>query len=281
MSEESPRARDEVVRLKWYVVAATVALLTILEVFYLTVVEVPPVECLIEWVVVTGLALALIHFAFKMMLRQHDRVEQQARELAKALAEGEKDLASIRRLAYHDELTGLPNRALFKDRLEAATARARRNGTKLVVMLMDLDRFKDINDTFGHMVGDRLLRKVGERLMATLRKRDTVCRMGGDEFLLLSPDLDRSEEADAIASRVLTAIRDPFIVGESQVKITTSLGIALYPDHGLDCDALIRSADIAMYHVKDNGRDGYQWHAPSQKEGQLPGADLAAGRCEL
>jgi len=110
---ESPGAREEVVRLKWYVVAATVALITLLEVFYLTVVEVPPVECLIQWIVVTGLALALIHFTFTMALREHDRVDQQARQLARPLAEGEKDRDAIRRLAYHDELTGLPNRALF------------------------------------------------------------------------------------------------------------------------------------------------------------------------
>jgi len=145
-------------------------------------------------------------------------------------------------------------------------------------MLMDLDRFKDINDTLGHAAGDRLLQRVGERLTATVRKSDTVCRMGGDEFLLLFPDPDRSEEADVIADKVLTAIRDPIGVGDLQLQITTSLGAALYPDHGIDCDTLISSADIAMYHVKDNGRDGYQWHAPTQKRGQLPGPDLAAGR---
>jgi diguanylate cyclase (GGDEF)-like protein len=273
-----PGARDELVRVKWYTVALTVALITLLEAFYLTVMEVPPAACLIEWVVVTSLALALIHFSFSMVLRQHDCVEEQVRHLAEALVESERDREAIRRLAYHDELTGLPNRALFADRLEVATARALRKGSKLVVMLMDLDRFKGINDALGHTVGDRLLQRVGERLTATLRKSDTVCRMGGDEFFLLLPDLDRSEEADVIANRVLTAIRDPFVVGDLQLHITISLGVALYPDHGLDGDTLIRSADIAMYRVKGNGRDGYQWHAPTQERRQLAGPDLAAGR---
>jgi diguanylate cyclase (GGDEF)-like protein len=274
---ESPGDRVELVRLKWYVMATTVALITVLEGFYLTVMRVPPAECLVEWVVVTGLAVGLIEFASRMTLRQHDRVEQQARQLA----EDERDRETIRRLAYHDELTGLPNRALFKDRLDVAMARARRNGSTLAVMLMDLDRFKDINDTLGHTVGDRLLQGVGDRLRATLRDSDTVCRMGGDEFLLLCPDLDHSEEADVIARRVVTATRGAFVVGDLQLRVTTSLGIALYPDHGIDCDTLIRSADIAMYHVKDNGRDGYQWHAPTLKRVQLAGPDLAARRCEL
>ncbi len=278
---ESHDARGELVQLKRWVVAATVALITLLEAFYLTVMEVPPGECLIEWVVVTGLALALIDFAFQKTLRQHDRVERQARQLAEALVESERDQDTIRRLAYHDGLTGLRNRALFKDRLEVATARADRNGHKLVVMLMDLDRFTDINDTLGHTVGDRLLQRVGERLTATLRESDTVCRMGGDEFLLLFPDLDRSEEADVIANRVLTAIRGPSVVGDLQLEITTSLGVAQYPDHGTDSGTLIRSADIAVYHVKDKGRDGYQWHAPTLRSVQVPGPDLAAGGCEL
>jgi diguanylate cyclase (GGDEF)-like protein len=271
------RSRAELVRLKWYVVAATVSLITLLEVFYLTVAKAPKTACLVEWAVATGLAVALIHFASNKMLRQHDRIEQQARQLAEALSESEKDQHAIRRLAYHDELTGLPNRALFKDRLEVATARADRHGCRLVVMLMDLDRFKDINDTLGHTVGDRLLQRVGERLMATLRESDTVCRMGGDEFLLLLPDLERPEEADVIADRVLKAIRGPFLVADRQLEITTSLGIALYPDHGTDGDALIRSADIAMYGVKDNGRDGYRWHAPAPGSEQVRGPDLGAG----
>ncbi len=275
------RSRAELVRLKWYVVAATVSLITLLNVFYLTVTKVPAIACLVEWAVATGLAVALIQFSFRKTLKQHDRVEQQARQLAEALSESEKDQHAIRRLAYHDGLTGLPNRALFQDRLEVATARAVRNGSRLVVMLMDLDRFKDINDTLGHSVGDHLLQRVGERLTAIRGKTDTVCRMGGDEFLLLFPDLDHQEEADVIADRVLKTIRDPFVVGDLQVKITTSLGVALYPDHGTDCDALIRSADVAMYHVKDSGRDGYQWHASTLTRMQHPGPDLAIGGCEL
>jgi diguanylate cyclase (GGDEF)-like protein len=278
---ERTRASEELVRTRWYVVASTVSLITLLEVFYLTVMETPAIECLVGWVVATGLAMAIIHFAFVKTLRQLEGVKQQARQLAEALAESEKDQHAIRRLAYHDELTGLSNRALFKDRSEVARARADRNGSRLVVMLMDLDHSKDINDELGHTVGDRLLQRVGERVTATLRESDTVCRMGGDECLLLLRDPDCPEEADVIAGRVLTAIRDAFVVGDLQLEITTSLDVALYPDHGTDSDTLIRSADIAMYHVKDDGRDGYWWHAPALRRKQVPAPDLGTEGCEL
>jgi diguanylate cyclase (GGDEF)-like protein/PAS domain S-box-containing protein len=161
-------------------------------------------------------------------------------------------------LASHDALTGLPNRMLFNDRLKLALAQAHRNQQKLAVMLLDLDHLKDINDTLGHSVGDKLLQAVGERLMSLLRKSDTVARMGGDEFMLVLPETARVEDAARIASKVLQVVRMPFALDGHEIHITTSIGIAMYPDDGEDVDSLMRDADIAMYRAKAKGRDNYQ-----------------------
>jgi diguanylate cyclase (GGDEF)-like protein/PAS domain S-box-containing protein len=161
-------------------------------------------------------------------------------------------------LASHDALTGLPNRMLFNDRLTLALARAHRNQQKLAVILLDLDYLKDINDTLGHSVGDKLLRAVGERLTSFLRKSDTVARMGGDEFMLVLPETARAEDAAKIASKILETIRKPFAFDGHEIHITTSIGIAMYPDDGEDADTLMRDADIAMYRAKAKGRDNYQ-----------------------
>lgn len=174
------------------------------------------------------------------------------------LVERKRAEETIRRLAYHDALTGLPNRALFNDRLGVALAQARRKQQKLAVMLMDLDHFKIVNDELGHTAGDQLLQAVGERLTSLLRESDTVCRMGGDEFLLLLSDMAKVEYAGAAAARILEIIRKPFVLEEQGLRITTSLGIAIYPDDGEDADTLIKNADAAMYRAKEKGRDNYQ-----------------------
>ena len=161
-------------------------------------------------------------------------------------------------LASHDALTGLPNRTLFSDRLTLALAHAHRNQQKLAVMLLDLDYLKDINDTLGHSVGEKLLQAVGERLMSLLRKSDTVARIGGDEFMLVLPETARVEDAAKIASKILEAIRRPFAFDGHKMHITTSIGIAMYPDDGEDVDSLMRDADVAMYRAKAKGRDNYQ-----------------------
>ncbi len=162
------------------------------------------------------------------------------------------------RMATHDPLTGLPNRRLFNDRLNLELAHARRNQRKLAVMLLDLDHFKDVNDTLGHSMGDKLLQVVGQRLLGLLRKSDTVARMGGDEFTLLLPEIAQAEDATQIAHKILGAFRKPFEFNDHEVRITTSIGIAIYPDDGEDADTLIKNADIAMYRAKDQGRDNYQ-----------------------
>lgn len=161
-------------------------------------------------------------------------------------------------MATHDQLTGLSNRVLFNDRLALGLVHAHRNQKWLAVMLLDLDQFKEVNDTFGHSFGDRLLQAVGKRLAGLLRKGDTIARIGGDEFLLLLPEVTHVEDFTKIAQKILDVIREPLVVDNRKLHITTSLGIAIYPDDGEDADTLIKNADIAMYSVKKQGRDNYQ-----------------------
>jgi diguanylate cyclase (GGDEF)-like protein/PAS domain S-box-containing protein len=161
-------------------------------------------------------------------------------------------------MATHDALTGLPNRRLFNDRLNLALAHAHRNQEKLAVMLLDLDHFKEVNDTLGHSVGDRLLQAAGQRLTSLLRESDTVARVGGDEFMLLLPEVAQEEDAAKVAQKILEAIREPFVLDGHELQVTTSIGVALYPEDGEDADTLMKNADIAMYRAKDQGRDNYQ-----------------------
>ena len=161
-------------------------------------------------------------------------------------------------MATHDSLTGLPNRTLFTDRLTMTLTQARRSKKNLAVMLLDLDYFKDVNDTLGHNMGDHLLRAVGNRLSGLLRKGDTIARIGGDEFLLLLPELLKIEYATALAQKILLTFREPFVFNDHQLHITTSIGIAIFPGDGDTADTLMKSADIAMYRAKNKGRDGFQ-----------------------
>ncbi|MFA7553483.1 MAG: EAL domain-containing protein [Spongiibacteraceae bacterium] len=160
--------------------------------------------------------------------------------------------------AYHDLLTRLPNRALFKDRLGVAITQAQRNRTQLAVMFIDLDRFKIINDSLGHTIGDRLLQSVGQRLETSIRKGDTLSRFGGDEFTLLLPEVKSADASIQIAEKILSDIKKPFQLGKHEIYIGASIGIAIYPDSGTNMDSLIKNADIAMYRVKKTGKDGYQ-----------------------
>jgi diguanylate cyclase (GGDEF)-like protein/PAS domain S-box-containing protein len=157
--------------------------------------------------------------------------------------------------ATHDLLTSLPNRMLLKDRFSVAMAQAQRFHKKLGVIFLDLDRFKDVNDTLGHDAGDKMLYAVGNRLMELLRKTDTVARIGGDEFLLLLPNIEQVEDAINISQTVLDGLREPFIMDGREVSISASIGIAFYPDDGTDVDTLVSRADKAMYEVKQRGDD--------------------------
>ncbi|WP_317932697.1 EAL domain-containing protein [Halioxenophilus sp. WMMB6] len=165
--------------------------------------------------------------------------------------------------AYHDTLTRLPNRTLFKDRLSLAINQAARSKQKLAVMFLDLDRFKNVNDSLGHSVGDVLLEKVARRLELVLRAGDTLSRFGGDEFTLLLPALASENDARTIAEKVIETIKQPFHIGGKEMFLGVSIGIAIYPDCGEDIEQLIKNADQAMYHVKGAGKDGYCYYTPS------------------
>jgi diguanylate cyclase (GGDEF)-like protein/PAS domain S-box-containing protein len=179
------------------------------------------------------------------------------------ITERKKAEETIKELAYIDALTNLPNRLLFNDHLNLALAQAHRNKKKLGIMLLDLDRFKDINDTLGHNVGDLLLQNVGGRLRAVLRKSDTVARMGGDEFLLLLPEIAWNEDVAKVARKILDAFREPFLLDSHELRITASIGVAIYPENGKDAGTLLKNADIAMYSVKEHGRNNYRQYSSS------------------
>ena len=156
-------------------------------------------------------------------------------------------------MATHDFLTGLPNRVLLNDRLHVALAQAHRNKNKLAILTLDLDRFKTVNDTHGHHMGDELLKAVGQRLTGIIRSGDTIARMGGDEFLLLMPELHQSDSIPSIISKIVEAFKAPFIIEGHRLNISASIGIATYPDDGIDMDALMRKSDSAMYDIKKHG----------------------------
>jgi len=170
----------------------------------------------------------------------------------------EEELATI---ATHDFLTGLPNRVLLQDRLKVGLNQAQRNNTNLAIMMLDLDRFKVVNDTLGHSIGDKLLRAVGERLSDLVRKSDTVARVGGDEFLVLLSKIAKVEDATKVAQKILGAFRKPFVINSYEIRVTTSIGVAFYPEDGEDADALLTNSDTAMYWVKDHGRDDYAFYS--------------------
>ena len=162
-------------------------------------------------------------------------------------------------LADHDALTGLPNRRLLEDRLTQALAASQRNRRHTAVMFVDLDRFKNINDSLGHAAGDVVLKQVAERLMAQLREVDTICRMGGDEFVVVLPEIKRAADAAHVAAKILETVAQPFAVEGRELQITPSVGISVFPDDGRDAESLIRNADAAMYHAKETGRANYQF----------------------
>jgi diguanylate cyclase len=163
--------------------------------------------------------------------------------------------------AYHDLLTHLPNRALLKDRLSLAIAQAKRNRQRLAVMFLDLDRFKLVNDSLGHTIGDRLLKAVANRLQGCLRAGDTLSRFGGDEFTLLLPEIRSRDDVVAIANKILDRLRAPFVLDGHELFVGASIGIAVYPDAGDSVEALIQSADIAMYQVKSRGKNSFQFYS--------------------
>ncbi|MGE5170413.1 MAG: diguanylate cyclase domain-containing protein [Rudaea sp.] len=175
------------------------------------------------------------------------------------ITEAQRQQEEIERLAYYDPLTRLPNRRLLSDRIEQALAVAARHATRVAVCYLDLDRFKPINDSYGHEVGDRLLVEVAHRLQAAVRAQDTVARLGGDEFVLLLTDLRSESESEPILERVLQVVGERFALGDGHTaEISASIGIAFFPGDGSDADALLRHADHAMYEAKRAGQNRVQ-----------------------
>ncbi|WP_018872876.1 bifunctional diguanylate cyclase/phosphodiesterase [Thioalkalivibrio sp. ALJ16] len=181
---------------------------------------------------------------------------------ARDITDRKESEAFINFQAYHDLLTRLPNRALFRDRVDVAISHAQRSGTRLAVLFIDLNRFKVINDSLGHTVGDRLLQGVAQRLQDCIRKGDTLSRFGGDEFTLLIPGLADNDAAVHVADKILESLQAPFEIGEHELFVGASIGIAIYPDAGDNLEALIKNADIAMYREKSTGRTGVRLYSP-------------------
>ena len=163
-------------------------------------------------------------------------------------------------LAHHDPLTNLPNRMLFNDRLQHAMQHAHRQKSQLALLFLDLDRFKNVNDTQGHPAGDRLLQEVARRLVACVREDDTVARLGGDEFTIILENVYDNGSVSIVAQKILDALAKPFKLEEEEIYLTTSIGISLYPQHGRDATSLVKNADVAMYRAKETGRNTYQFY---------------------
>jgi diguanylate cyclase (GGDEF)-like protein len=199
-------------------------------------------EFILQWVMGLGMVVCLL--------------EEERRTAVRASVQ-------IEHLAYYDGLTALPNRELFIDRLSLALVQAHRDGKKLAVLFLDLDRFKLINDSLGHSVGDELLRGMGKRVHEAVREGDTLARLGGDEFTLLLPGIHSAAEAARISQKLLESVRQPFQLHGRELFVTTSIGISIYPEDGVDAESLIRSADVAMYRAKEQGRDRFQLYAPA------------------
>ena len=211
------------------------------------------------------------HAQREALVRAHEelerRVAERTAELSAANAKLQEEIAErkqaeerVRHMAQHDTLTGLPNRALLHDRLEQAIAQARRQGHRVAVMFLDLDRFKSINDTLGHEVGDILLQEVAHRLRGVVRAADTVGRLGGDEFVVILHEVADSTAAANVAEKIIAAFMPPVRVGSHELQASTSIGIALYPDHADEGHALVKCADTAMYQAKHGGRNRFQFH---------------------
>lgn len=195
------------------------------------------------------------------------------RDISAALAMS----ARMSYLASHDPLTDLPNRLLLGDRLGRALALARRNQTRLAVLFLDIDRFKYINDSLGHMLGDELLRAVGREVTMCVRSSDTVSRQGGDEFVVVLADLRHAEDAAIGAQKIIEAVARPHKIAVHELRISVSIGISVYPDDGEDGETLLKSADLALYHAKDEGRDCYRFFKPELNVRAVERQSIIAG----
>ncbi|WP_430293236.1 putative bifunctional diguanylate cyclase/phosphodiesterase [Pseudomonas sp. B1-22] len=213
-----------------------------------------------EWMAVLIIVVTLAIIGIALLTSVLDaRLESRTALLSSSLARANQELTQ---LALHDNLTRLPNRVLLEDRIEQMISKVQRNGGHFALMFLDLDGFKPVNDAFGHHVGDLLLKDVASRLRDSLRSEDTVARIGGDEFVLLVA-LNDPDDAMTVASQQVSLLAQPFLVSGQELRIAASLGIALYPGDGASQQELLRNADAAMYHAKDNGKNGYSFFEQS------------------
>jgi diguanylate cyclase (GGDEF)-like protein/PAS domain S-box-containing protein len=217
------------------------------------------------WCKVVGRAVDTSHphdgsiWIYDDISAEHAAREELERMVTERTSELREAQERAQHLADHDALTGLPNRRLLEDRLTQALALSQRNRRQTAVMFVDLDRFKAINDSLGHAVGDVVLKEVARRLVGQLREVDTVCRVGGDEFVVVLPETRRSSDVAGIAAKIIETLSLPVQAAERELTVTPSIGIAVFPEDGRDTDMLIRNADAAMYHAKESGRARYQF----------------------
>lgn len=207
-----------------------------------------------------------VFLSVKLPLRREDGSIYALCGISTDITERKEIEEHMRHMAQFDGLTHLPNRALFNDRLQQALVAAQRNQERLALMFLDLDKFKPVNDTYGHGVGDLLLKEVAQRMQDCLRESDTAARIGGDEFVVLLPTIETEQDAGIVAGKILHALNQPFELAGHRLNISSSIGVAVYPDHGSSEKQLVKSADIAMYHAKKNGRNNVKIYQQGMQE---------------
>ena len=211
------------------------------------------------WLAATVALLSLGALGITLILLFYDAHLQRSRAHASEL---QRANAQLQHMATHDVMTGLPNRVLLADRLEQAIAQAERSSQPFAVLMVDLDRFKSINDSLGHEAGDELLRQVAQRLRSALRKTDTLARIGGDEFVVVLSGITGPHDVETVLANVLESVRRPIELASIEVQTSPSIGVSLYPHDGTDPQTLLKHADAAMYHAKKMGRNTFQFFAP-------------------
>jgi diguanylate cyclase (GGDEF)-like protein len=221
-----------------------------------------------NWLAITIAVIAFAVLTITTILLIYDahldsRIRKHNRQLAQANEQLEEVNAQLQHVAMHDALSGLPNRLLLADRLSQAIAQAERHQNRFAVFVVDLDRFKAINDSLGHLAGDAMLKEVARRLGSVLRKADTLARLGGDEFVLVLNEISSAQDVETIAGKVLADIARPVKLSDLELHTSASIGISLFPTDGADADTLLQHADAAMYHAKKNGRNTYQLFMPA------------------